>query len=100
MSFYYYCTLSSGEELFLDKKEYLVLPDYIPEKVEPTYWSGEAIAIRSEDGIEKGRKYVFKDGYMTDGEGDKRPMRRDPIKSTSDDWFETRFIEYRGEQSC
>jgi len=69
-----------------------------PEKEpEPVYFSGAAIAIINEIDITKGKQYTFENGYMTDNDKTKRPMRRDPIKSVSDDWFKIRFIPYLGE---
>jgi hypothetical protein len=95
--------LSVGEITSLYDKRYLVLPDYIPEKVEPTYYSGKVVCVDNggySDLYTVGKIYTFTDGQMTNDEG---------IRSNSDHKcenfaevetnFSAKFIEYRGEQS-
>ena len=88
----------------ISPSEYLVLPDYIPEKVEPTYWSGKVVCTESQNiGATAGKAYSVVNGLFTWNNGVKYSSRN----FTSFDNFKeimkkhaTDFIEYLGEQSC
>lgn len=110
-----YCTLSSGEELFLGKQEYLVLPDYIPEKVEPVYYSGKVVCVETSFSIKPepftiGKVYEYKDGLIMSNLSLDPKSRwygkpyndRCPTKTEREALNRTfaKFIPYLGEQSC
>ena len=97
-----YCALSSGEELFLDKKEYPVLPDYVPEKVEPTYYSGKVVCVDNGGAryFEVGKVYQFVGGRIFGAHGFYSSQYETIEKANSRNGVGAKFIEYRGEQSC
>lgn len=83
----------------ISPSEYLVLPDYIPEKVEPTYYSGIVLCESSCAGWwTVNKKYAVIDGVIIADDGD----RYDGFESVKalNAQLVAKFIEYLGEQSC
>ena len=90
------------ESLYFLLNEYLVLPDYIPKKVEPTYYSGKVVCVDkgwpdSSDAT-VGKVYNIINGEIT---WDSLGKDSTKIKSLEHlNTFPQKFIPYRGEQSC
>ena len=94
-----YAHYKSAGFKFLYEKEYLVLPDYIPEKVEPTYYSGIVLCESScADWWTVNKKYAVIDGEIIADDGD----RYDGFESVEalNAQLLAKFIEFKGKQSC
>lgn len=85
-------------------KDYLVLDGYQPEpkQPEPKYWSGKVVCVETCGGFTVGGVYEFKDGKVTDDDGDARSMSSYRAESL-EAWNKllgsgiARFIEFKGE---
>lgn len=97
--------INAGRSDFAANSEYnyLVLPDYTPEKVEPTYYSGKVVCVdNGGKSYTAGKVYEIKDGFLFSDWGIKNPVSSGAVKSVEDlnSRSDCKFIEYRGEQSC
>ena len=102
-----YCVYNKTDEIFLDVVEYLVLPDYQPEKVAPTYLNMKVVCTDGSKYFVAGKVYEFVNGKLKDEDGDERPQPVNPTRGrvSSLEQFHNecsdraKFIPYLGEQS-
>ena len=99
-----------GKKFDIFDNEYLVLPDYQPKKVEPTYLNMKVVCVdNSRHGgnsgcasFFQGKTYEVKDGFLTDEHGSQRPMQKEEAFHSFEElesFYHHSFRKY-GEQSC